>query len=87
MVPAPMSSATPLVRKNRSASWCIRRLRRCRNVHARLPTQATMVATEAEMTLAVVGLSSSTVARSRFMTPTSTTKATAPTTPNLIASR
>jgi len=52
-----------------------------------LPIQEKTVATEAETTLAVVGLSSMTVLRSRFIVPTSTTKASAPMMPNFTTSR
>ncbi len=59
--------------------------RRCsvRNVSARLPSHATIVATATEITFAPIGLSSSTVNRRRLYTPTSTTNAVPPTRPKV----
>ena len=49
-----MARPTPLTAKNSSASWWAGRLRRCRNVHIRLPIQATRVAAAPEMIFDVV---------------------------------
>ena len=52
-----MTIAATLKKTNRASSWTACRLRRWRKVHSRLPSQATTVATDAEMIRAVRGLS------------------------------
>ena len=81
-----MPSPTALMTANWSSSRTGAAVRRRRNVHCRLPYQATQVATATETTLAVRGLSPSTSPgpnRSRLNSPASTTNATAPDHPEL----
>src|ERR687890_575254 len=75
-----------------ASSWLARARRRCRKVHSRFPSQATIVARDADTILAVIGLlsrgpPSPRPKRSRLKVPTSTRKAMAPTAPNLTISR